>query len=44
MQMLSPASARISSSRMPESMASRESKSALIGELQHAFGYTRELA
>ncbi|MFL5802995.1 MAG: glutamate synthase central domain-containing protein, partial [Roseiflexaceae bacterium] len=43
MQMLSPASAaHIVEPDAPESTASRESKSALIGELQHAFGYTAE--
>jgi glutamate synthase (ferredoxin) len=43
LRMLSPASAaHISEPDEPESTASRESKSALIGELQHAFGYTAE--
>src|SRR5262245_57474065 len=43
LQMLAPASAaHISEPDEPESTASRESKSALIGELQHAFGYTAE--
>ncbi|HET9220971.1 MAG TPA: glutamate synthase central domain-containing protein, partial [Roseiflexaceae bacterium] len=43
LQMLSPASAaHIIEPDEPETTASRESKSALIGELQHAFGYTAE--
>jgi glutamate synthase (ferredoxin) len=43
MQVLSPASAaQLIDPDHPESQASRESKSALLGELQHAFGYTSE--
>ncbi|HEX5690695.1 MAG TPA: glutamate synthase central domain-containing protein, partial [Roseiflexaceae bacterium] len=43
MQVLSPASAaQLIDPNHPESLASREAKSALLGELQHAFGYTAE--
>jgi glutamate synthase (ferredoxin) len=43
MRVLSPAGvAHIADPGEPESTASRESKSALIGELQHTFGYTAE--
>ncbi len=43
MRVLSPAGvAHIADPSEPESTASRESKSALIGELQHTFGYTAE--
>lgn len=43
MRVLAPAGApRVSEADEPESRASRESKSALLGELQRAFGYTAE--
>lgn len=43
MQVLSPASApHIVEPNEPESTSSREAKSALLGELQRAFGYTAE--
>ncbi|MCS6938980.1 MAG: glutamate synthase large subunit [Roseiflexus sp.] len=43
MRVLAPAGApRVSEPDEPESRSSRESKSALLGELQRAFGYTAE--
>jgi glutamate synthase (ferredoxin) len=43
MEVLPPAGvAHIADGYEPETQASRESKSALLGELQHAFGYTAE--
>lgn len=43
MRVLAPAGApRVSEPDEPESLASRDSKSALLGELQRAFGYTAE--
>jgi len=43
MEVLPPAGvAHIAGGYEPETQASRESKSALLGELQHAFGYTAE--
>lgn len=43
MRVLAPAGApRVSEADEPESLASRDSKSALLGELQRAFGYTAE--
>ncbi|KPV51894.1 glutamate synthase, partial [Kouleothrix aurantiaca] len=43
MEVLPPAGvAHIAEGHQPETSASRASKSALLGELQHAFGYTAE--